>query len=1486
MAGARTELGSGSRAGSGTNSGSRRSFKKTLLLVLGGIVALVVVLLAFAPTIAGSIAPGLIERSAGKSMPGKVKVSGVKLGWGSSQVIGPVTISDESGAEVADVTVRVSRGLLGLARAGLSGGGDFGTITILGRVHVVREKDGTTNLERALGIKRDAPSGGGAGVGGGGGSGPGPQGEAKLPPGLKAELALDAFEIVYIDKTQAVEEKVTAKNLSARVSVEAGKPLALTMSGDAYRGSGGAGAPVGKIAIDARVEGWSDASGRLTTRSARGDVSAKVTALPVGLIDAFARSALPQGVAPRGLGDALGDSLDVVVTAKGDARDGEVFVHAIFPRASASAVLNVKDGVASAKNPIVVKAQGSAIRSLLPAIDEALAKGQVTLVAIPDVQLAVDNLRARLPREGGALDLRGGGAVVTLTMGSASGSVAVDRSEGASPRPFTLSDTQFRIDAPDFSGPVRVTASGQAAVDGRAAGTLDADLTLAGLLDASGVPVKGMPGSISGKAALRGIQTAIAQPIFSRTPLDLPTDIGPTLDVELTAVSAGGEGGTTDINLMARSRQLSADGVLRLDASGLSTREAGVRASLSGLGSVARKFMPADSGWSMVPASGAGDGMGEVLVTGLVVPMVDGTPQIDKAVGRVQVKLADFSISPKVGGSPVGLRTLALVAALGQGVGAGGAPHVEFDARGTHEGQEFNAVGTLDLPGLLAFANGKIEVRPAAVRPAGRVDVADIPTSLAGLVMPRDASDPGAVDTGRLVRELLGPKLALRLAATPAKDSDAADLSIVTESQFSKVTLGAIMSRAGMTLSWMEGQVNVTPAAADVIFAAKEPDATRRMRLSGPAYLALGVREPVSVPLDKEFKPDLARAGVLRARLGTNGEIAVENLAPGAGTKTGGGAQEVGRVASLKDFGVDVQMPMSGLAPLAQPAPGKATFSGTLLERGSPAGALSGVADFALAGGKPSGEMKIAAKLAQVRGTLLEAFAGKPGLVTGAVGESLDVDVGVTVSPQAGAAAGVPLDFGKAGMEVSLSLAAPRLKTSGPMVLVAGEDRITLRSPARLSFEAQPSWVNTMLATEAAGAAPAMTLTQPTLVEVEILRLAISRGAGPLKPGVFGVELSAKINALALQTADKQQLSVTGVSAHVTGSDVVVVKLLVARAGVAGQPAGENLGLDARVLGLAGPNGEVSLETARLVAEGKFVSVPTALLDALARQKGLLVEALGASCDAMFSAMDVPLSPKNTTSRGLLTADFKSPRASAKLKGTVGEGVFESDGPIEASLSEVTAALSAYFVKGLPFVGSVEKGRNDAPAMIVASGLSVPLAGDMSKLSGEIRITPGEAKFSTSDVFGKLLELAQAQGGAAMVGRRLEPITITAKNGVIIYPRYKLPLGEFTVETEGNVNLVDRTINVVTYVPAGALADETLGLFRVGGGLDKVLGKSPIKLDRMSMLPFRTKGSLDGAKTAPDLELFAKSFTGQLKPETILEQGGDLLKDLIPKKKK
>ena len=106
-----------------------------------------------------------------------------------------------------------------------------------------------------------------------------------------------------------------------------------------------------------------------------------------------------------------------------------------------------------------------------------------------------------------------------------------------------------------------------------------------------------------------------------------------------------------------------------------------------------------------------------------------------------------------------------------------------------------------------------------------------------------------------------------------------------------------------------------------------------------------------------------------------------------------------------------------------------------------------------------------------------------------------------------------------------------------------------------------------------------------------------------------------------------------------------------------------------------------------------------------------------------------------------------------------------------------------------------------------------------------------------------------------------------------------MPLGEYNVETEGTVDLVHRTMDVVTWLPLGSLTEQALTATK---------SISPawygaIALDAATMVPFRTKGSLDKPTTALDTSLFAKTVAKQLSPGDLLKKGaGDLLKNKIP----
>jgi hypothetical protein len=126
-------------------------------------------------------------------------------------------------------------------------------------------------------------------------------------------------------------------------------------------------------------------------------------------------------------------------------------------------------------------------------------------------------------------------------------------------------------------------------------------------------------------------------------------------------------------------------------------------------------------------------------------------------------------------------------------------------------------------------------------------------------------------------------------------------------------------------------------------------------------------------------------------------------------------------------------------------------------------------------------------------------------------------------------------------------------------------------------------------------------------------------------------------------------------------------------------------------------------------------------------------------------------------------------------------------------------------------------------------------------------------------------------------------MTVNIDKGVATYERWKLPLGEFTLETQGTVDLVNKRVDVVTWVPVGALTESAAGLFKAD--LGKILGDNPAT-QAATMLPFRTRGPYGDPnskpRTEPDLDLFAKDVVKSLRPERLIEKG---LNDLFGKPK-
>lgn len=407
---------------------------------------------------------------------------------------------------------------------------------------------------------------------------------------------------------------------------------------------------------------------------------------------------------------------------------------------------------------------------------------------------------------------------------------------------------------------------------------------------------------------------------------------------------------------------------------------------------------------------------------------------------------------------------------------------------------------------------------------------------------------------------------------------------------------------------------------------------------------------------------------------------------------------------------------------------------------------------------------------------------------------------------------------------------------------------------------------------------------------------------GPLKPGLFDLDVGFETPKLGLEVV---QVSKDGAAAFnpvrasfagIRGSaksiaptgandgpgvqvdlniDRVASSEVGSAANAQGPAAGKPSRINATISGLADRAGVLNTSKAVISADVDVEDFPTPIADQLAGQNGLMTEVLGTSVSLQAKLRNVTTAATGAAGgqAGSLEATAKSPRASASIKGDVKDGAFIQTGKTQVVLTQISPALVQMLSGGLPIVDSLEKTAQDEPATIELSDFRAPLDQDLRKLNGRVAVDLGVARFTTKSVFGQLIKAA---GGneTGMLGRKIEPFIVTAKSGVLDYQRFKLPLGEFNLETQGEVDLVGRQIRVTTYAPFFAIAEEALGPIKLGLG-----GKVDV-INRNTMVPITTRGSLEGPKTEIDIGAFLKEVGGN-----VISGPGGLLEDLLGKDK-
>lgn len=1464
----------------------KRRWGRILAFAAGGVVVVVAGLVVLAPTIAGGLVPGMVPGIASGAMNGSASIDSASFSWGGPQLVRGVKVVDKAGKTVATVRdIELSAGLLGL----ITGNLDVGSVTISGvKADIVKNADGTTNVQ---GLAKPAPAGSGSSGASSSSSSPSP-----VPEGIKAKLVLKNVEATYTDVSGADGKPrvVALEGFDATGSFDSRDAIKVKATGSARGDS----AKLGSISIDAVIDSWVSKSGKVTPDAATVEATVDIKNLPSALLDAVAPGALAGGSFREG----LGETADVNVVASGSMSGGKAQIVAKSANLNVDAKVTVAANVLTSDAPIRVQVTGAGIAGLSPAAKAALKQQNISFDALPDAAITIDQVRLALPQGGAPLNLKGGGAMISASLTEMRGMVTLQ--EQGAPQPFRIAPLTATVDAKDLSGTVRLAAATQAQINGNDAGNLNADVSVQGLLDPSGQPVKGMPGNVQGDISLKGVATAIAQPFVQAFKLNLPEDLGPTLDANIklaSNLSAAPAGGTApaDLDISIESKNLSVTGGVRYAKDRITAREGGLRVTSRKPSALANHFMDPALGYSLSPSRSDSRGM-TLLVKKLDVPMnAAGKPDASKLAADIDVAIEGLSVVPMVGGTAASpLDIAALAVSLSVGGATPGSVRGTITSSLWHENAPFGMTGTFDVASMLVNGkDGNIAVATDTMRPVADIQLKDVPVSIAKLGEAGKPVPQGPVlDLVKLLKGVVGDTFTVALGAKGVEGAQGAyDMKVAMRSSRVNADVDARSSQQSIELRTLGAKATVAPETVRSLLAAFAPDVTGVPQLVSASTLTLAM-DPLTIPFKSDKSLDLAAVGMANVKLMLPGRTLVSGL-----TRTGPDGRPVDLgVVGVEELSITASAPVAGLVGSAAPGKrgAKVKMGGTIL------GGADGATAIAVLDGDITTEVSnktlagpLAAKisLTKVNVVALERMVGQEGKVSGAIGDKATMELSADVQPPAEGQAGQPFDFAQATTTVNVALDAPRLKSDGPLSATMSPMAIKLNKPSRFTLAADPAFVNAFLkpvpVAGAAPVAPALVVREMTPVTVTLDKLNFPLKGATGAAAKLEAGLALAIQSISMQTADGKPLRLSGTDIGITsqqpgpkGTNVdfrFVVAEVATGAGGEGETS-KNMNMKGTIEGIIDAAGVVDPSKAVVNVQADMPKIPTPLIDAFTTRDGTVVDALGPIAALKLDVQRFPVSgkPAEGTQPPVVEMVATSNRATASLKGTVRDGMYVGIDPFKARITEVTQQLSARFIKALPLMGTFEKTAQDQPATVDVTGITAALGNDMSKLNADVVFDPGEARFGTSSAFSELLKIVNSKTEGQM-GKKLDPMKMQVRNGVATYERWKVPVGEFTISTEGTVDLVRRTLDVVTYVPIGAVSDKAMAGLKTGSSLNSILGGAA---EALTEVPFRTTGSMDNPKTAVDPELMAKNAVKGLNPEKILKDGlQDLLKPKAPK---
>ncbi|MFN7022580.1 MAG: hypothetical protein ACK4WH_14820 [Phycisphaerales bacterium] len=479
------------------SAGARKGrLHKRLLIGVGVLAAAAGVVVAFAPTVVSSMAPGRIEGAVNPGIKGRLKVGKASIGWFKPLEAGPVEVFDEKGELAARLTlaapVTVWRALTG--RWWSAERIEVGTVEASGLLDLKQYNDGTTNLQRAFEPRTAKPGVGGGGVKSAPSKAPAKSGGST--PGVSASLQLTQFDATVRNESDGFKDVLGVRGLSGRVDVDsgsAGLKAVVDLAGTALvPGKGASGSPM-TVKVDADVKPVAGKGIGGAGEIERARVKVDVKNAPIAVADAVASLG---GALVEGVGDTADFSADV--DGNQSAMTGVVKVASAG--LTTDARFAVKDGVLRGEGdkPLAVNMKSAAFLERLPQTREGVASARqyVRLTQAPSVEVTIEKLSVPMPKSGASMaevDWRKASVGLRVKASALSGEVAM-AGEGAPGaegrtidwRPFEVEPIELVVAIEDLGKPVRVETGTRARLDGKAAGDVRIALEAEGLLDANG----------------------------------------------------------------------------------------------------------------------------------------------------------------------------------------------------------------------------------------------------------------------------------------------------------------------------------------------------------------------------------------------------------------------------------------------------------------------------------------------------------------------------------------------------------------------------------------------------------------------------------------------------------------------------------------------------------------------------------------------------------------------------------------------------------------------------------------------------------------------------------------------------------------------------------------------------------------------------------------------------------------------------------------